>query len=285
MPLHCKRIVAVKPSFSSPRSPFAMIFFFLFLAALSFQPSIFARASQTSASEPQDHAKTNAKPAAAPTVVFTGSSSIAYWDTLEEEMKPLKVINTAIGGAQYTELIDNVDDLVIAFRPSAVVVYAGDNDLVSPSRKTPESVAADVQTFVKLVRAKLPSTWIYVLSIKPSYLRAHAWPKMKEANRLIEKFVRTQNRAQFIDVASPMFDANGDLPHDLFIADRLHPSAKCYALWSSIIRPILLDRLRPAKTSLHYPTVSGALRIFLPTSRGSSLWIISSLPGTPGGFS
>jgi lysophospholipase L1-like esterase len=169
-------------------------------------------------------------------------------------MKPLKVINTAVGGAQYTELIDNVDDLVIALHPSAVVVYAGDNDLVTPSRKTPESVAGDVQTFVKMVHAKLPNTWIYVLSIKPSYLRSHAWPKMKEANQLIEEFLRTQDRAQFIDVASPMFDANGDLPHDLFIADRLHPSAKCYALWSSIIKPILLNRFRPSKTSLRYPT-------------------------------
>lgn len=194
-----------------------------------------------------------------PTVVFTGSSSIAYWDTLEDDMKPLKVINTAIGGAQYTELIDNVDDLVIAFHPNAVVVYAGDNDLVSPSRKTPESVAGEVQTFVKMVHAKLPNTWIYVLSIKPSYLRAHAWPKMKEANQLIEEFLRTQDRAQFIDVASPMFDANGDLPHDLFIADRLHPSAKCYALWSTIVKPILLERLRPSKASLRYPMFWGFL--------------------------
>jgi lysophospholipase L1-like esterase len=248
-----------------------MLGFCLFWVGLNFHSAILARAGQPplSTSEDQERAKT----VSAATVVFTGSSSIAYWETLEDDMKPLKVINTAIGGAQYTELIDHVDDLVIALHPSAVVVYAGDNDLVTPSRKTPESVAGDVQTFVKMVHAKLPNTWIYVLSIKPSYLRSRAWPKMKEANQLIEEFLRAQDRAQFIDVASPMFDANGDLPHDLFIADRLHPSAKCYALWSSIIKPILLGRFRPSKTSLGYPATLWGKPGYCPVLLGSFLSI------------
>jgi lysophospholipase L1-like esterase len=187
-------------------------------------------------------------------IVFTGSSSIAYWSSLVDDMKPLKVINSAFGGAQYTEIIDYADDLVIAYHPSAVVVYAGDNDLASPSRKTPQNVASEVRQFVEIVHSKLPETWIYVLSIKPSYARWHAWPKMKEADHLIQEFLRTQDHAQFIDVASPMFDARGDLPRDLFVGDGLHPSAKCYAMWTSIIKPILLNRFGPSKTSLRNPT-------------------------------
>jgi hypothetical protein len=152
------------------------------------------------------------------------------------------VVNSAFGGAQYTELVDGVDDLVIFYHPVALVVYAGDNDLVTPSRKTPQSVAGEVRHFVDLVHAKLPNTWIYVLSIKPSPARRHAWPKMKECNRLMEAFLRTQNRARFVDIASPLFDANGELRRDLFIQDGLHPSAKCYAMWTAIIKPILLKR-------------------------------------------
>lgn len=172
-------------------------------------------------------------------IVFTGSSSIAYWSSLENDMKPLAVINRGFGGSEYTDVNHYADRIVIAYRPAAVVVYAGDNDLASPGRKSAQSVAQDVQQFVQMVHAQLPETWIFVLSIKPSILRWKRWPEMREANQLIQDFLRTQDHAAYIDVASPMFDQQGRLSDGLFIADGLHPSAKCYALWTSIIKPVL----------------------------------------------
>jgi lysophospholipase L1-like esterase len=121
---------------------------------------------------------------------------------------------------QYAERI------VIVYRAKIVVVYAGDNDLAEGSPKTPESVMGDVQKFVQIVHSKLPETWIYIVSIKPSVLRWTSWPKMKEANGLIRDFASKQEGVQYIDVATPMFDAEGNLPRDLFVEDGLHPTAK-----------------------------------------------------------
>lgn len=226
----------------------------MLVAGLHGWPSpVFAAGGTSSAGNRQS--QNTGKAASTDTIVFTGSSSILYWETLAQDMKPLEVVNSAFGGAQYTEVVEDLDDLVIAYHPRAVVVYAGDNDLVTPSRKTPQSVAGEVRQFVEMVHAELPDTWVYVLSIKPSLLRWHAWPKMKEANRLIEEFLRMQDRARFIDVASPMFDANGGLPRDLFVGDGLHPSAKCYAMWTSIIKPILLQRFAPSKAALWKPRI------------------------------
>ncbi len=194
-------------------------------------------------------AQAKAKASSGGRIVFTGSSSIAYWDSLESDMKPLAVVNSAFGGAQYTELLDQLDELVIAYRPVAVVVYAGDNDLAAGSRKTARSVADDVRQFVEMVHSQLPDTWIYVMSIKPSTARWGSWHKMKDANQLIEEYLRTQERTQYIDVATPMFQADGNLPRDLFVSDGLHPSAKCYAMWTSIIKPILLQRFGTRKSS------------------------------------
>jgi lysophospholipase L1-like esterase len=182
-------------------------------------------------------------------IVFTGSSSIAYWSSLVDDMKPLAVINRGFGGSEYTDIDHYADRVVIAYHPAAVVVYAGDNDLPSPGRKSPQSVAENVQQFVQIVHAKLPETWIFVLSIKPSVLRCDAWPQMKQANQLIRDFLRTQDHAAFIDVASPMLDQRGRLSNDLFVADGLHPSAKCYALWTSLIKPILLQHFGPYRSS------------------------------------
>jgi len=241
----CNR--AGKLSCSPHRFRFALLAGILF----SLGSAGFGADTQPSIGNSERQARAKA-PSAAP-IVFTGSSSIAYWETLADDMKPLRVINSAFGGAQYTELLNGIDDLVVAYHPRAVVVYAGDNDLVSSSRKTPESVAGQVRLFVELVHAALPDTWVYVLSIKPSYSRWHAWPKMQKANELIEEYLRTQDRARFIDVATPMFTADGKLPRDLFVGDGLHPTYKCYQMWASIIRPVLLERFGALKSSLQSP--------------------------------
>jgi lysophospholipase L1-like esterase len=187
-------------------------------------------------------------------IVFTGSSSIAYWNSLADDMKPLPVINRGFGGSEYTDVNHYADRIVIAYHPAAVVVYAGDNDLAPGSRKTPESVAQDVRQFVQMVHAKTPETWIYVLSIKPSILRWKAWPAVKEANQLIQDFLRAEEHAAYIDVATPMLDKSGRPTGDLFIADGLHPSAKCYKLWTSLIKPILLTRVT-SRSSAQFPSL------------------------------
>ena len=185
-------------------------------------------------------------------IVFTGASSIRLWDTLVAEMKPLDVINRGFGGSQYTDLNQYAKRIVLAYRPRAVVAYEGDNDLAAGSPKTPEMVASDAREFVKIVHSELPETWIYIMSIKPSYLRWNEWPKMKAANKLIQDFAKTQDRVQYIDVATPMFYAQDKPPRDLFVEDGLHPTAKCYALWTSIIKPVLLRQFGPKKIVSRY---------------------------------
>jgi lysophospholipase L1-like esterase len=157
-------------------------------------------------------------------------------------MKPLEVINRGFGGSEFSDLDQYASRIVVAYHPSAVVVYEGDNDLAQGSPKTPEMVAADFRKFVQIVHGALPETWIYILAIKPSILRWSEWPRMKAANKLIKEYAATQNRVQYIDIATPMFDANGNLPGDLFKSDGLHPTAKLYSMWISEIKPILLQR-------------------------------------------
>jgi len=239
-------------TYNRPIRKGALLWFVLFLGILAlgyreFRGTVLAQEWESSirAFERQD----KVHPVPPGGIVFTGSSSIAYWSSLVDDMKPLTVINRGFGGSEYTDIDHYADRIVIAYRPVAVVVYAGDNDLASPGRKTAQSVAQDVQQFVQIVHAKLPETWVFVVSIKPSILRWKVWPEMKQANQLIEGFLRTQDHAGFIDVASPMLDERGRLSSDLFVGDGLHPSAKCYALWTSIIKPILLQRFAPSRSS------------------------------------
>ena len=178
-------------------------------------------------------------------IVFAGSSSIRFWDTLISDMKPLDVINRGFGGSEFSDLDLLANRIVVRYRPRAVVVYEGDNDLAEGSSKTPEMVASDLRKFVQIVHGALPDTWIYILAIKPSKLRSNQWPQMKAANKQMQDYAAGEERVEYIDIATPMFDANGNLPRDLFKSDGLHPTPKLYAMWTAIIKPILLRKFGP----------------------------------------
>jgi len=96
---------------------------------------------------------------------------------------------------------------------------------------------ADYEAFVRTVHAKLPQTRIAFISIKPCPLRWKLVEKVKAVNERIAAM--KDDKLAFIDVCSHMLGADGKPPADLFLADGLHPSAKCYQLWTSLIGPYL----------------------------------------------
>ena len=217
------------------------------LGMRAFLPGVLAQGWEPAIRDFEEQDK--AHPPDAGCIVFTGSSSFRFWDTLAWDMKPLNVINRGFGGSEFSDLDQYATRIVVAYHPRAVVVYEGDNDLAQGSPKTPEMVASDFRKFVQIVHGALPGTWIYIVSIKPSKLRWNEWARMKTANELMQKYAATQDRVQYINVATMMFDANGNLPRELFKADGLHPTAKLYAVWTAIIKPILLERFGPGKNS------------------------------------
>jgi lysophospholipase L1-like esterase len=245
----------MRPSRKNAKSPFnqsgALFLLLLFLgfAGGAFSPNVLAQAWEPAIREFEQMDKAN--PPKPGCIVFAGSSSFRFWDSLVSDMKPLNVINRGFGGSEFSDLNQYATRIVIAYHPRAVVVYEGDNDLAEGSPKTPEIVADDFKKFVQIVHGALPDTWIYILSIKPSRLRWNQWPKMKAANKLMQEYAPTQKNVEYIDIATPMFDAKGDLPGDLFKADGLHPTAKLYSMWTAIIKPVLVQRFGPPKRVSH----------------------------------
>src|SRR6266705_4529 len=84
-------------------------------------------------------------------IVFTGSSSIVFWRTLHQDMYPLAVVNRGFGGAQIVHVSHYAHRIILPYRPAAVVLYAGVDDLIWG--KTPEQVLSDFQHLVGLIHA------------------------------------------------------------------------------------------------------------------------------------
>jgi len=176
-------------------------------------------------------------------IVFTGSSTIRLWRTLARDMAPLPVINRGFGGAHLAHVTAFADRIVMPYAPAAVVLYCGDNDLGAWTGKRPDSIVNDLTQFVSRVQGALPDARIYVISIKPSRLRRQQWPAQEAANRGIADLTRSLPRVDYVDVATPMLGAAAQPPRDLFTLDGLHLSRAGYALWTSVLRPVLMRDL------------------------------------------
>ena len=188
-----------------------------------------------------------ASPPAPGAIVLVGSSSIRLWDTLERDLAPLRTLERGFGGAHMAHVLHNAERIVIACRPSAVVVYAGDNDLADGTGKTAEDVARDFRALLAKLRTAIPELPVYFVTIKPSRLRWDRWPEMERANRLIAALAERDPRLAVLDVATPMLSGRAGPPDaSLFRLDGLHLSDEGYALWTSVIRPRLLADLPPA---------------------------------------
>lgn len=171
-------------------------------------------------------------------IVFTGSSSIRLWENLGEVFPDRKIINRGFGGSQLEDVIAMADQVIFAYEPRQVVIYAGDNDLADG--KSAEEVAVDADLLFRTIHGRLPSADIVFISLKPSPSRLQYLEEARKANQLIKKIARRQENVTYLDVFSSMLDANGKPQADLFRADSLHMNEKGYELWSKLLKPHLL---------------------------------------------
>ena len=167
-------------------------------------------------------------------VLFVGSSSIRLWSDLETDFSALPVVyKRGFGGSRMLDCTQHVERLVFPYKPSVVMVYAGDNDLAEG--RSPADVLNSFTAFVERVRAELPRTRIAYISIKPSPSRIERLPQIEQANALIKTYIATLANADYIDIFTPMLNASGQPRGELFSSDRLHMNATGYALWRRVI--------------------------------------------------
>jgi len=171
--------------------------------------------------------------------VFVGSSSIAMWD-VQKSFPDLALIKRGFGGSLFRDAAYYAGRIVIPYKPSTVVVYAGDNDLAIGI--TADGVFADFKSFAEKVRGALPDTRIVVLSIKPSIKRWHLYDDQKKANKLIEDYTKSHANMLFVDVGTCLLGADGKPRADLLVEDGLHLNDEGYKLWAAVLAPILVEK-------------------------------------------
>lgn len=171
-------------------------------------------------------------------ILFTGSSSIRMWNSVQSDFPNYNIVNRGFGGSQASDLLYYFDQLILPYNPKKIFIYEGDNDL--SDGKSSEQIVATMDSLIRLIHQKISTkVAVYIISPKPSTSRWHLRDQYIEFNKRMSESASSKKNVYFIDVWTPALDAEGVVVKDIFLEDGLHMNQKGYAIWVNVIRKYL----------------------------------------------
>ena len=175
-------------------------------------------------------------------IVFYGSSSFRLWKKLKPDFHPYNVLNFGFGGAFLEDCIYYFDTLFTEINPKAIILYVGGNDisLGYTARKINN-------LFIKLIskiKLKFKKSYIFCVSIKPSYHRLNQIEKIKSFNHLMKEESDKIENCFYINIYDLFIDSNNKIKKDYFVIDNLHLSNNGYMVWKEEIYSALIKNIQ-----------------------------------------
>ncbi len=161
--------------------------------------------------------------------LVVGSSSIDMWKSLESDFADSHVIRRGVSGTKAIDLYNYRHELIEPFNPKRIIVYEGDNE-IGFKWEAEEMMEWMKKLFFEIRRMK-PDAEIWLVSVKPSPVRAKNLEKIQAVNALIKEFAESQPNAGYIDIHTPMLNPDGTVRPELFRSDGLHPAESGYDIW------------------------------------------------------
>jgi lysophospholipase L1-like esterase len=173
-------------------------------------------------------------------IICIGSSQMGNWKSVAEDLAPLTVYNFGIGGSKMKDAAERfVDQLVIPFKPRAVILNEGSNDIAAGV--TAEEFLRQFKELHNRLHQALPEARLYVLGIVPSPgKRFEKWDIIKRANENLKNECAEKPLLTYIDTTSPLIGADGQPKLDCFLPGDIHLNATGYKAWASAILPIVM---------------------------------------------
>ena len=186
------------------------------------------------------------QPPADGAILFVGSSTIRYWEWLADDMAPLPVFRRGFGGAKVNDVLVYVDRIITNYRPAAVIVYVGGNDVTSVlcnEAKPAEKIVALTRQLLEKIHAGLPGVPVYYVAINPIFRKDEDLARANAVNTAVEQVAEADARVVYIDANDAITGSNDRVPADLLKRDGVHLNRAGYARWASGIRERLLADL------------------------------------------
>jgi len=174
-------------------------------------------------------------------LLFIGDSITQGWEgegavLWKERYAPRKAVNLGISGDQTEHVLWRLQNGNLAgIAPKAAVIMIGTNNVGNTGGKqSAEQIAAGVKAIVAELATRTPKTKVLLLAIFP---RATPGDPMRDKIAAINAELAKQadaERVTFLDLGPKFLAADDTLAADV-MPDKLHLSAKGYAIWADAI--------------------------------------------------
>ncbi|GLB50302.1 GDSL-type esterase/lipase family protein [Neptunitalea lumnitzerae] len=173
-------------------------------------------------------------------VLFYGSSSIRLWSTLAEDFPEFEIINQGFGGSTLAACCWFFNKLIPAYKPDAIVLYSGDNDL--GDGRHPEEVYLFLQNMMEHIKESCGNIPVGIISIKPSFNREHLINSIHYTNKIFKNLLDEKySNGTLINVFDEMLEINKS-SRELYEEDGLHLTDAGYQLWKRAVRDQFLQQ-------------------------------------------
>ncbi len=170
------------------------------------------------------------------TVLIAGSSAVDRWISAQSAFPSYNVINNAIGGTTTSQWLVLYKQLIVPYKPDAVVLFVGSNDIGDSGRISGKRSAERITLLIRKLRASLgKDVPIFYVSMLINWRRQRAWKEERNSNAAVKKFCGKTQNVYYIDVASSFLNGSGYPIRSLFDTDLLHPNSQGYKIFRQII--------------------------------------------------
>jgi lysophospholipase L1-like esterase len=187
-------------------------------------------------------------------LLFLGDSITDFWRTRGSNVwarvyAPRHAANFGISGDRTQHVLWRIEHGELdGIQPKVVVLLIGTNNTGKErDRKTirntaPEAVEG-ITAVVRELRRKLPHSKILLLALFPRGQKSD--PMREEVRQINLQLPRLADGEQvrFLDLGPHFLEPDGALSTQV-MPDRLHPSAKGYAIWAESMEPTLAEMMK-----------------------------------------
>ncbi len=164
-------------------------------------------------------------------VWLVGSSSIRRWSSAPGQLAGWQVHNRGVEGARLPQLLNRLSSTPIDHSPTAIVLYAGENDLFDGTSEV--TVAKQLEQLAITLRKRAPQTKIFLASMKPSPTRWNNRRAQLGVDGRLRSFAQANVNIDFIDAGQVLL-INGK-PGPFYKEDGVHLSRRGYHRWGNKI--------------------------------------------------
>ena len=189
-------------------------------------------------------------------IVFLGNSITQGLLRHTDKLSGNNIVNRGISGDHTDGVLARLEE-IIHFKPKAVFLLIGVNDLFEDNRsrpeRTPEYVANNIFLISDIINKKSPNTKIFTQTIIPinnnqyltekpniEFLHADYSPSINEQINEVNKILKSNLSLKIIDLHSTFLNEDLQL-NTKFSTDGVHLNNLGYQNWIDIINPILKD--------------------------------------------